>query len=226
MNCKQCQQRILDALAAGASHLTPEVTAHRNSCSACAEFFMRQQHLFQSIDAGLQFIVNQPVPPSLLPSIRVRAHEDPGLQRASFPSWSLAAIVAAIILALTVSYSIRHPRRALDSSQIASSSPPQTAAPPLVRDAATIRSQPDAVRVLKASTPKRHVPALSSAGTQEVIVLAEERQAFVRFAAEVPQQPQVAVAFARPTPQDAPIEIALLHIDRLELNLLNPVASQ
>jgi hypothetical protein len=91
-----------------------------------------------------------------------------------------------------------------------------------------MREPRDAAPVLPVSIPKRHASASVPTSEPEVIVLAEEREAFAKFVAEVPEQPQVVVGLTHPAPDtlDAPIEIALLHIDRLEVNLLNPVASQ
>ena len=62
----------------------------------------------------------------------------------------------------------------------------------------------------------------------EVIVLAEEREAFGRFVAKVPENPQKAVALthAAAVQQDLPVEIALLQIERLKVDLLEPAAEE
>jgi hypothetical protein len=66
---------------------------------------------------------------------------------------------------------------------------------------------------MKPSSPAR----AAIYATSEVIVLAEEREAFLRFAAEVPQERDVALALTRPsrTPPGLPVEIALLRIDEM-----------
>jgi hypothetical protein len=61
-----------------------------------------------------------------------------------------------------------------------------------------------------------------------VIVLAEEGEAFVRFVARIPVDPQRAVALTRPAPlqQDLPVEIAILQIEKLKVKLLEPTAEE
>jgi hypothetical protein len=50
----------------------------------------------------------------------------------------------------------------------------------------------------------------------------EERQAFARFVAELPDEREVALALTRPASalEDVPVEIALLQIESLELKPL------
>lgn len=67
MNCKQCQQKILESLADGGD-AAAEISIHQESCAFCREFFAIQQNLFQSVDVALRSIANQPVPPRLLPA--------------------------------------------------------------------------------------------------------------------------------------------------------------
>lgn len=226
MTCKKCQGKILDALAAGASHVAPEVAAHQQSCPACTQFFATQQSLFQSIDARLQCLVNSPVPVSLLPGIRSRLDENPAEHRRRLLAWNLAAVAALAIAGVILGHFWRRPAvlpNSLEQPTIASQAGrvPQE----VPQDARQLNPRSRYTVPVRA---RHKTPPPASPATPEVIVLAEEREAFAKFVAEVPQQPQVAVAFTRPTPAtpDAPIEIALLHIDRLEVNLLNPVASQ
>jgi len=64
--------------------------------------------------------------------------------------------------------------------------------------------------------------------TPDVMVFAEEREAFARFVAKVPADPQRVVALTRPAPpgQDPAVEIALLQIETLKVNPLEPVAEE
>lgn len=218
MNCQQCQQKILDSLASGASHVTPEVAAHQNSCPACAQFFATQQNLFHAIDAGLQSFVNQPVPPSLLPTVRARLDENSEARRSVFVSLGLASIAALAILAFAVPYALYRPHNAVNSEKLASTSRQQAAAPQVVGDATTIQAHPEAVRVLPVSNHGRNATKVP-----EVIVPAEERQAFAKFLAEAPQRPQVALAFTHPATgvSGALNETALLRIDPVEVKSLD-----
>lgn len=129
MNCKQCQQRVLDALAAGASHLAPEVTAHRNYCSTCTEFFMRQQNLFQSIDAGLQSVANQPVPPSLLPMVRARIASVDHLNF-GFPAWASSTALIVLAFLLSAPFLLRTSRTSVARITLRSPQPQLAPVPP------------------------------------------------------------------------------------------------
>jgi hypothetical protein len=56
----------------------------------------------------------------------------------------------------------------------------------------------------------------------EVIVLAEEREAFAKFVAAIPSNENVAVALSRPAPSvpGAPVEIALLQVSSMKVDPL------
>lgn len=223
MNCKYHQEKIVELLAAGEDLPTAEVAAHQNSCISCTEFYATQQKLFHSVDAGLRFLVDQPVPPSLLPAVRARLDDIPVARRAWIPRWPAVVVAAVAILALTVSYALRRPANhpsAPENTLIASGSVdnPQPAA------------QLPNVRAKLSPMPRRRpaVPGNSATATSEVIVLAEERQAFARFVAEVPEERDVAVALTRPAPSEAddPVEIALLQIDGLDVKPLESMARE
>jgi anti-sigma factor RsiW len=219
MNCQQCQKEIVELLSASANSLTPAVREHQNSCPACRSFYDAQRDLFQSLDAGLKSLVNQPVPPSLLPSIRARMDEQPTIGSAWVTRWGLAATVAVLILLFAIGHRFHRtvsPPSVLENSLTASrnASPPQQAAPAVEKSAEDLpRHRTSYARAMASSTV-----------APEVIVLAEEREAFARFVAEMPQNPQVALALTRPAPPlpDDTTEIALLKIDNLEVKPLEP----
>jgi len=62
----------------------------------------------------------------------------------------------------------------------------------------------------------------------EVIMPAEEREAFARFASKIPANPQAAMTLAYPAPaqQVSPVEIALLQIETMKMDLLEPTAEE
>ncbi len=223
MNCKHCREKILNSLAAGEDLLTAEVVAHQNACISCTEFYAAQQELFHAVDAGLRFLVNQPVPPSLLPAVRARLNENSAPRNSWIPGWNFAAVAAAAILALGLGYIWRRPANQPTA--------PETA---LLASRSVDNTQPAGqlpkVRAKLSPTPRRRpaAQAHSATGTSEVIVLAEERQAFARFVAEVPEERDVAVALTRPAPPEAddPVEIALLQIDGLDVKPLESVARE
>jgi hypothetical protein len=227
MNCQQCRKKIRDSLAADEARLVPEVAAHENSCEDCSQFHAAQLHLFRSLEIGLRTIANPPVPTSLLPGLRARLEQDPASHHAAMPRWSFVAAAAAAILAVSAAYALRHPAKQFHLPQSISAPTSQTAANPEtstmpLRESARVFSPPASTRVIRA-TPSTAVP--------QVIVSAEECQAYAKFLAEAPGQVAEAVALAppgQPVPEAAegPEEIALLQIESLEVKPLETTESE
>jgi hypothetical protein len=80
-----------------------------------------------------------------------------------------------------------------------------------------------------AAVPKPHSAETKTATvsrqtvkTPVVMVLAEERTAFVRFVTDLPEERDVAVAYTRPATEakDEVVDIALLQIDELDVKPL------
>src|SRR5271166_6063082 len=111
MNCNNAKQQITDTLAAGQAELGPEITIHLQACEGCRAFYVQQAKLFRAIGSGLHAIANEPVPPSLLPGIRVQLGDQSVIRRAWIPRWGLAVVAAAIILTVSVGYVKRRPVR-------------------------------------------------------------------------------------------------------------------
>jgi hypothetical protein len=222
MNCQQCRQKILGSLAAGEGVKAGKLMIHLDSCAACREFHAAQQNLFRSIDSGLRSLANPVVPVSLLATLRARLDERSIANRAHPQgwSWSLVAATAVVILASSVSHPSRHP-----AAPPASSYPTSAAIPPLPTGQPHRESTKNTPRNPSA---KRATAAPASSKFPEVIVLAEERQAFVKFVAEVPEKPNVALALAHPAAAaaDDSVEIAMLQIDSLDLKPLEGSASE
>jgi hypothetical protein len=223
MNCQTCQEKIVEALAAGTPVLPPEVAAHRNSCRSCDQFYETQRNLFASIDAELRSLVNPPVPPSLLPRVRSGLDAQLYSQAAWLPILKLAAIPAIAVLALSVAYSLRTPRTPSPSTQQPSvatrQNNPEPSLSPLL---------PAPTKVPRAPAARPHPKPADATSSPEVIVLAEEREAFARFVSEVPDDTAVAVALTCPAePEGAdPVEIALLQIAPLQLKPLVETSSE
>jgi len=217
MNCKQCQEKIMESLAAGEDVLAPEVATHQNSCVVCGEFYVAQRNLFQAVDTELQSLVNRPVPPALLPAVRARLDEMPVPRRAWSASWSFAALAVVAIMAVSIGHSLRRPGSHPNSPKATSSASPSVSNP---------QTAVHPPREWRNSFPKPKVkrvgPAVSSTAAPEVIVLEEERQAFAKFVAELPEQRGVALTMTRPAleaDKDS-LEIALLRVESLELKSL------
>lgn len=220
MNCQQFQKRMLESLAAGEARLGHEVAAHQQWCPICRAYYEMQSRLFRSMGAGLEAVANEQIPPSLIPAVRVRLQEQPLLGHAWLPSWSfvpVAAVAAVAMLAVGISY-VRHRPESQSSPSVTSGSVanPERPAPPSEK---SVNARARQKRNLASSTT---LSPTASEAAPEVIVLAEERQAFARFVAELPRERDVALALTRPAPvvQDDPVEIALMQIDSLDVKPL------
>ncbi len=218
MNCKRVRENLVNSLAAGETVPSGELALHIRSCTGCRSFYETESNLLRSIDAGLQSMVNQDIPASLLPSSRARLSQHLEPRRSWIPAWGIAAGVVGVAAVSVLSFTLSRPRQPLE---------PQPSFPLKSSAAAIQNSNPpptpgrrfDAVpstatrRRIRSSSP---VPDGSPASS-EVIVLAEERVAFFKFAAEVPQETDVALALSRPAPATPglSVEIALLRIDEM-----------
>lgn len=222
MNCAQCREQILESLAAEAPAYPREVSFHHQTCRLCLEFAEAQEVLFRSIDAGLRTIANPEVPASPLPGFHVLLNRQPA-RVAWIPRFAFAIVFAVAALALYVGYLTRRhealPNSVQNAQAVVSRSvegPAPTSQTPLKSAPVVVRKQ--GKRLLRA-TPSQ----LSATEQPEVIVLPEERQAFARFVAKLPEENDVALALTRPAPpvKDVPTEMALLQIQTLKVKPLN-----
>jgi hypothetical protein len=215
MNCQQCQQKLLYSLAAG-DIPSSEVVAHESSCPVCRKFYVTEENLFRSIDGGLRSLANPPVPRSLLPYLRACLDEKSMANHAPFYRWGFTAAAAAAILAISVALFLRRPTTTPSTSLLQPTSLASRDSENPAQEQQ--KSAPFAVEFRHAAG------AAASIKQPEVIVLAEEREAFAKFVAEVPDEPSVALRFAHPAPAGTSdvVEIALLQIDLLEVK---PLAS-
>ncbi len=226
MSCERYRDKLVDALPSGEGALSGELVTHLRACAECKKFYDAQVHLFGAIDSGVRAMVNETVPASLLPRVRARMEETRAPRLVWRPVWSGVAI-AAMILVVSLGFVRRSgPLRdaglikAPTGVAIRTEAIPFTATPrKAVSAAVNPRRWPGNKTEMRIDRP-REVP--------EVIVLAEERGAFVRFVARISVDPQKAVALTRPAPpqQDLPVEIALLQIEKLKVKLLEPTAEE
>lgn len=100
MPCEPYQDALMSA-AAGAP-ATRALRSHLTSCEVCRTALAEEQALHAAIDAGLRIITNPAVPPSLIPSVRVRLQES-----APRPRWTFAQLVPAAVVLLVVLFVAR-----------------------------------------------------------------------------------------------------------------------
>ena len=222
MSCERFQEKIDDALASGERALNGEIAAHLRTCGACREFYEKQRQLFGAINAGVQAMVNQGMPASLLPGVRARLEEAPAVRMIWRPAW-LMPVAAAVVLAIGLAVMRHRGEQKVSLKQVQNL--PSRESTAFVATPTT--SGRDRQVGQKRQVAPRRGATLSlgpSEQTAEVIVLPDEREAFARFVARLPQEREatVGLTYRAPEQEDAPAEIALLRINGLEIEPLEP----
>ena len=222
MSCKPIQQEILSHLAAGKPALPMNLMAHQKSCTECRNYYELQRSLFGAIDQELAAIANSAVPPSLLPAVRARLGERRATRPFQFHGWSLTALAATAVAAVAFALFWHGPAQ------------PNNAVPAVARAVAPQQTPERDTSIVPVAPrhgdtkrrPARELPSPAAdkheEPTPEVIVLAEEHEAFARFIAQVPENPAAAVALTRSMAEgnESTVEIALLTIKPLEVKPL------
>jgi len=222
MNCHLCQEALVNSLAAGGGLLAAEVSSHLNFCVCCRSFYVAQQALFRSINTGLQSLVNQPMPPSLLAAARGRIDETTMPINNWGMGWWASGFAAVAVALLVFAYVLRRP---VAPRSVQRSSPLDLARLAPVEPEMQVKTETATETVSRAKNRKSGSPHMSSGAlSTKVIVLAEEREAFARFVAQVPSEQGVVLALTRPVvvPADESVDIALLQIDSLKVKALDP----
>jgi anti-sigma factor RsiW len=220
MSCEGYRGKLIDGLASGEAAPGGEVAAHLRACRACREFYEAQVHLFGAIDAGVRTMVNEEVPASLLPGVRARVAENGTPRRSWNLGWGFAALAAAAVVVMSIGL----PRRGSETTgKVAGRAPAVGMGMNEVPRIAPVPLQAAATAPKHLTMGAKRV-AVSEDGEvrPEVLVLAEEHAAFVRFVTDLPEERDVAVALTRPAAdgKDAAVEIALLQIDELDVKPL------
>jgi hypothetical protein len=213
MNCQVAQKKIRDALA-GEAVPPPDVASHQANCAECRAFCEKHRQLFASINAGVQSAVNQPVPLSFFVRLRAQLDQPPAPRSLWAHRWTYAAVATTVVLAVTLVV-LRNPAPRRDSNsepnRVIARTDHWPASEPLLRSPETVRPRVAPIRANKRATlhPSEAVPE----------VITEEQQTFARFLARVPQGTGLASALkpSVPQPTDAPIDIALIEIQEVEI---------
>ena len=222
MNCQSAREQIAETLAASREELTRETSGHVQSCAGCRAFYAQQAALFRAMDSGLTSMVNESVPPSLLPRVRARMEE-------TRTPWFYRLLPVAAVLVIVCVIAFPLVRRSFRSGGV------QVAVIPKRSENGVGPRQPLPEQPEKSGIPPatreqnprhsaRPPAARRSAQTTEVAVLvsSEESQGLLQLAMAVPRSPQWAQAMVHPAaPQSIqvapiePVEIASLEVNPL-----------
>jgi hypothetical protein len=229
MKCECVRENLTNALAAGEPELTGRLTLHIRSCTVCRSFYEAEAKLLLSIDAGLNSIVNHPVPTSLLP--RVCKHLEAAIPQRNWLHLLVPA-TAALVLAVLLSVSLdRH--KNVPANQTIASEHPQKPEQINAKQPSLDFSKPVAASVLQP-----HKPSARSSNLQrtlaakrvlvpEVLVSPDELRGLRMLASTVYRQPAIGSAIlnplALPSSENKPIaaqEIAPLEVASLGIRPL------
>jgi hypothetical protein len=223
MPCENCREALIEAAAADSVPST-ELRSHLDACASCHAAFAEELQLFSAIDLGLRTTANAEVPPSFLPRVAARLENAPASQRGWTPFLIFAAASAAIVLTVFIAARPRHTVNDSQAKQISS-------APSREMAETTVRREATGTPVIVAPKGSHHMlqrpnPSLTrttSSTRLEVIVPADEREAFARFIATRQERNSEALTLVTPAPEKkddpmsvAPLQIAVLEVRRLE----------
>jgi hypothetical protein len=218
MNCKVVQKQITENLAAG-TMLTEEVAGHREGCAGCQVFYEKERQLFAALDSGLQGVVNQSMPATLLPRVRAGMDTSDGASY-RFSAWGFVAASAAVALVLSLGFRWNHSQHRTPPLQSPVNTTVNQAVPaPLKAPDSGIQTHsrgPDSEKKFRHASFAR-----VSDVAPEVIVLAEEREAYANYLADHAWEAQgPVVALTVSEKPDFVMEIALLQIKEVEIQPL------
>jgi len=212
MNCERYREKWGYALARGEGVPNGDLAVHIRDCAACRVFCETQVQLFAAIDAGVKTMANEVMPASLMPGVRVKMEGGPRTGSWWRVSWVTAAVVTvAFTIALVGIH--RGNERITESPRFACVTPETAKASGVVQNR-TREPRHEGGRsrhIGKTPSQPEHMP--------KVIILAEEREAFVKFVAAVPENQELAIGLMHPVPKQelVPVDIALLKIEQLQL---------
>ena len=222
MPCKPYKDALIET-AATSTEPQGELRAHLAACADCRAVFEQERILFASIDTGLHLAANAEAPASLLPRVRARLDVEATPQG----GWNQLLVFAAASVALAFAiFLFARPRhsgpdnQAKQTPQIPVSMPATTSGHDQnsVPGTQIVSSEPNHPQ------PRGHSTLLHAVASSqpEVLVPADEREAFARFVASLGERREVAVALVTPARQtkDEPTGLEPLQINGLEIKLL------
>jgi len=230
MPCEQYKDALSEAAASGAAP-RGELRAHLAECALCRAAFVQEQSLFGAIDSGLRSAVNAEVPPSLLPRVRAGLDEAVLARPRWFVSWPVLAgmaVCALILIAIVFreNNAPSHPETPVASQ----SSTPQPEVPPSATSPSetSLRPKPNVpapVSVAKNEAPR--LPSDSRNASLEVLVPRDQELLLASYAEQWSARRR-APLIARNLDDTtvAPLEVAPIQIDQLDVKLLAEEKSQ
>lgn len=224
MPCEPYQD-ALTAAAAGAP-ATRALRSHLTSCEVCRTALAEEQALLASIDAGLHTVANTEVPPSLVPSVRVRLQES-APARARWVVPFLVPAAAVLLVALFVAHELRwFTRKPSENNSTASATPPQPSAhsqlPSVTAQPPQQSARAGAVGASRGPSSAQFSPRAAHPETFPEVLVPRDQEALLADYAQQWRSHGTIVLAAAPL-SDAPVrpmEVAPIQIELLDVKPL------
>jgi len=207
--------------------------AHFESCASCRAAFAEEQALFTSIDAGLQATANAEVPASLLPRVRAALDEVSSPRFGWTVNWLALGTVAALVLVIFGAYSVRRRNSSENPVSTAANTTSTKAVLPTPLDPISSsnsmanRSSTPHVRTALNKNPAFPETLASRNSLPEVLVPRDQEILLVHYAGEWGLRKRAPlVAKSADDASLAPLEVAPIRIDQLDVKLLAEEKSQ
>jgi hypothetical protein len=228
MPCKHYKNALIEAAASGAEP-PGDLRAHLAGCADCRVTFEQERSLLASIDAGLQVTANPEVPTSLLPRVRARLDEVDTRQLRWFQPLVFAAASIALALAILLFARPPHSNPGIQAKQTPQIPVDEAPGANTAHQSPGPGAQIVSANATNSQTRVRSTLSRPVASSQpEVLVPADEGEAFARFVATLQERGDVAVALVTPS-SDAkgePASLEPLQINRLEVKPLEGTKSE
>ncbi len=241
MPCENYKDALTEAAASGADPANAlasnakiaALRAHFESCASCRTAFAEEQALFISIDAGLHATANAEVPASLLPRVRAALGEAATPRRGWSANWLALGAVAATVVAIFAAYSVRRGSSFENPvSTAANTSTTKGVLPsPLgqILNPEPFASRSSAPHVRKVFSKNHASPeTLASRNSlPQVLVPRDQEMLLVHYAGEWGRRKRAPLVAERAAEISlAPLEVAPIQIDQLDVKLLAEEKSQ
>jgi hypothetical protein len=222
MLCDKYKEALIVAAASGAALPIP-LREHMNACTRCRATFAAEEKLFAAIASSLRERANSRYRASFASRVEAALDEQPRSRRFIAPKWALvsaAAVLACVGFgAQEFRQRVRAPQSALKTApalERATLGPEKTAIATLGRSSI--------FRGLAKSDPRNTQAALHVMDEPEVLVPPDEREAFGKFVASLPQREGVAQALLHPAAksEEESFPMELIQIAQLEIKPLEP----
>ncbi len=241
MPCENYKDALTEAAASGADPANAlrsnakmaALRAHFESCASCRTAFAEEQALFTSIDASLHASANAGVPASLLPRLRAALDEVSSPRFGWTVNWLALGTVAALVLVIFGAYSVRRRNSSENPVSTAANTTSTKAVLPTPLDPISSsnsmanRSSTPHVRTALNKNPAFPETLASRNSLPEVLVPRDQEILLVHYAGEWGLRKRAPlVAKSADDASLAPLEVAPIRIDQLDVKLLAEEKSQ